>query len=98
MPRADERAARRLRRGVAGDEVPDLERRGAWFAEDWPDVPEFALYRDLLLLFRLLSEPVPHETGDSGATQSSWPAALAVPRLRFLHLDFGKKNVRAGLG
>jgi hypothetical protein len=95
LPRGDERAARRIRRGAMGADVPDLERRGAWFAEDWADVPEFALYRDLLLLFRLSAEPIAAAPpdGDCRVTVQSWSAATAAPKIRFLHLDFAKKNV-----
>ena len=92
MPRGDERAARRTRRTKnGGDDTPDLERRAAWLAEDWHDVPEFAAYRDVLLLFRLAAEPT---KAGPPALRPAPDAALLAPRMRFLHLDFSKKNAR----
>jgi hypothetical protein len=96
LPKGNERAARRLQKNLVSDDVPDLERRGAWLAEDWPDVPEFALYRDALLMFRLAAEPLAAlpRGGDGGrVAMQAWSAAFAAPRIRFIHLDFSKKNV-----
>jgi len=74
--------------GTAED-VPDLERRAAWLAEDWRDCPEFSCYRDMLLMYRLAAEP-----SGNFAIGNRESATAVIPRLRFLHLDFAKKNAR----
>jgi hypothetical protein len=92
IPIANDRRGRTIQSRVA--KLNELETLYAWFSSTWSDVaPEFARYRDLNLLFRLMLQPQQMFSSGRAPQLEIWLTHDAQPELDFISTSADRKAV-----